>query len=220
MIARYKDLCIDATDAAPSAMFWSAVLGLGPVVDRDGVLCLHGPTPQHTVWINPVPERKTVKNRLHLDVHCRSIDELVALGATVVEDFERWTVLTDPDGGEFCGFARADPPPLRLYELVLDAVDPAPIAQWWATTLGGDLSAVADDEYEIGAVPGAPFQCFVIGRVPEPKTGKNRVHLDVEVDDVGLLVEHGATVLRRPDGDIGATVLADPDGNEFCAFTP
>ena len=55
---------------------------------------------------------------------------------------------------------------------------------------------------------------------PEPKTVKNRVHIDVDTDDLDALVAHGATVLRaKGDGGLRWTVLADPDGNEFCAFT-
>ena len=54
---------------------------------------------------------------------------------------------------------------------------------------------------------------------PEPKTVKNRIHWDVETDDVELLVERGATVLRAADDELSWTVLADPEGNEFCAFT-
>ena len=55
--------------------------------------------------------------------------------------------------------------------------------------------------------------------MPEPKTAKNRIHLDVTTDDVDALVAAGATVLRAQDDEIGWTVLADPHGNEFCAFT-
>ena len=54
--------------------------------------------------------------------------------------------------------------------------------------------------------------------MPEPKTGKNRVHLDVTTPDLAALVAAGATVLRPRDQEIRWTVLADPDGNEFCAF--
>jgi len=49
---------------------------------------------------------------------------------------------------------------------------------------------------------------------------KNRSHWDVAVDDVEVLIDRGATVLRRPDDEIRWTILADPDGNEFCAFEP
>jgi len=56
--------------------------------------------------------------------------------------------------------------------------------------------------------------------VPEPKTTKNRVHVDVTTDDLAALVAHGARVLRaKGDNELPWTVLADPDGNEFCAFT-
>ena len=54
--------------------------------------------------------------------------------------------------------------------------------------------------------------------MPEPKTVKNRVHLDVTTHDVVALVAAGAVVLREPDDEVRWHVLADPDGNEFCAF--
>ncbi|WP_459981910.1 VOC family protein [Nocardioides sp. AN3] len=57
------------------------------------------------------------------------------------------------------------------------------------------------------------------GRVPEPKTVKNRIHWDLDVADLELLTGDGATVLRAPDDEISWTVMADPEGNEFCAFT-
>jgi len=41
---------------------------------------------------------------MHLDVHVTSIDDLLALGATVVEEFPDWTVMADPEGNEFCVF--------------------------------------------------------------------------------------------------------------------
>jgi hypothetical protein len=59
------------------------------------------------IWVNPVPEAKSLKNRMHLDV-VGSTGELVALGATLVRpiggDIE-WDVLADPEGNEFCCFA-------------------------------------------------------------------------------------------------------------------
>ena len=60
----------------------------------------------------------------------------------------------------------------------------------------------------------------VSASVYEPKSAKNRVHIDVTTDDLDALVAHGATVLRpKGDAGLGWTVLADPQGNEFCAFT-
>jgi len=119
MAARFKDLCLDAGDHQALADWWCAALGYErrvervdaeepdwvrprewpvPIVDPAG----HGPL----LWIVPVPERKTVKNRMHIDVF-GSVDELVALGARVVlprGDDREWDVLADPEGNEFCVF--------------------------------------------------------------------------------------------------------------------
>jgi predicted enzyme related to lactoylglutathione lyase len=64
-----------------------------------------------------------------------------------------------------------------------------------------------------------PFEGISFVPVPEPKTAKNRIHIDVTTDDLDAVVSAGAAVLRRQDDEIGWTVLADPEGNEFCAFT-
>ena len=53
--------------------------------------------------------------------------------------------------------------------------------------------------------------------VPEPKTVKNRIHWDVEIDDVTRWPTRGATVLAAPEH---GPSMADPEGNEFCAFLP
>ena len=58
---------------------------------------------------------------------------------------------------------------------------------------------------------------FVPG--PEPKTVKNRIHLDVTGPGVQLLVEAGSMVLREPDGRHRMARAGRPGGNEFCAFT-
>lgn len=58
-------------------------------------------------------------------------------------------------------------------------------------------------------------------KVPEPKTAKNRIHLDfrapVMADEVARLVGLGASVIaERSLGDFSWMVLVDPEGNEFC----
>ena len=77
-------------------------------------------------------------------------------------------------------------------------------------------------------IPGAPYDCIVFGSVPEPKTAKNRLHLDLRVagegsadqrwsritDEVERLVSAGARPLEYVDGH--HVVMADPEGNEFC----
>jgi hypothetical protein len=219
-IARFKDLCIDADDRGGLGAFWAAALDRTWEPKEDGAK-LTGPTPQHTVWINQVPEVRSVKHRVHLDIYATDLADMEALGATVVEPLggtRTWTVMADPEGGEFCAFLRAEIPAERLHGLVVDSADPAAQARWWAEIYG---VAVTDNElwFTLEAVPGMPIRTMDFVRVPEPKTVKNRIHWDVTVPDVIPLVEAGATVLREPDEEIDWHVLADPEGNEFCAFT-
>ncbi len=219
-IATYKDLCVDVGDARVMGPFWAETLALELVPHDDGDAQLDGPTPRHRVWINTVPEPVTVKQRVHIDVHAGSVDEVLARGATPLDtESFRWDVLRDPEGGEVCVFTRDDVPDYRLYEIVVDSADPAAIAHWWHGVLGGQLGGNAEKGWAwLDEVPGLPFENVVFVRVPEPKTVKNRVHWDVDTADVQLLLDHGATVLRESDDQIGWTVMADPEGNEFCAF--
>ena len=66
---------------------------------------------------------------------------------------------------------------------------------------------------------GSPMMMFL--KVPEAKTAKNRVHLDLAVEErsaeVARLIELGAThVHDKDEWGITWTTLADPEGNEFC----
>ncbi len=221
-IATFKDLCIDAVDPVALGDFWAPTLGLGVTRLDDGDVRLDGPTPQHAVWVNKVPEPVTVKQRVHIDVHAAGSDEVLARGATAVDlESFRWDLLKDPEGGELCVFTREEVPSYKLYEVVVDSADPHAIGAWWAEVLGA--TAQRGDEEEVVTwfddAPGMPFE-MVFGVVPEPKTVKNRIHWDVDVDDVQRLLDHGATSLREADDVISWHVLADPEGNEFCAFTP
>ncbi|HEX8093440.1 VOC family protein [Jatrophihabitans sp.] len=219
--ARFLGMCIDAVDAEAAARFWSPTLGLD-LRRKGGEVWLTGPSDAHAVWINQVPEAKTVKNRVHLDVHAATLDELQARGARVIQPAtaeQAWTVLTDPDGQEFCAFVREEVPDYRLYEVIVDCAEPEPLARWWASVLGGELEDDGD-EWGVKGMPGVPFEYLVFGRVPEPKAVKNRVHWDIEIADPQLLVDAGASLLRPRGGDIRWHVLADPAGNEFCVFTP
>jgi hypothetical protein len=224
-LATYQDLCIDVTDARVEGEYWATMLGLRLVMHDDGDAHLDGETPRDRVWLNRVPEPRTVKNRLHLDVNAESVDRALQAGARVLWEGEHWTTLADPEGQEHCVFVRPEPIGKRRYELEWDCLEgPEPArrqADWWAAVLGA--TAVHDEAkgYSwIEDIPECPWDYFDFVGVPEPKQAKNRVHVDVATDDLDALVAHGATVLR-PKGDDGLrwSVLADPEGNEFCAFT-
>ena len=187
--------------------------------DGDGLLT--GPTPRHTIWVNRVPEAKTAKHRVHLDIYARDLADLEALGATIVEPqfgARTWTIMADPEGGEFCAFLRPEVPAERLHGLGIDSADPEVQDRWWAMVYGIDVTE-NDGWFTLEGVPGMPIATMDFAQVPEPKTVKNRIHWDVTVPAVAPLVEAGATLLREPGGDIDWHVLADPEGNEFCAFT-
>jgi hypothetical protein len=114
----------------------------------------------------------------------------------------------------------------RITELVLDAHDPDLLARFWCTVLGYVELDRIDGSIEIGPTEagfGGPQPTIVIDRTDEPKSGKLRLHIDVNATDrdqeaeLDRLLAAGA---RR--ADVGQTgneswhVLADPEGNEFC----
>jgi catechol 2,3-dioxygenase-like lactoylglutathione lyase family enzyme len=213
---------MDAADATVAGAFWSKVLGLSMERMDDGDTRLSGPTPAHNVWVDQVPEPKTVKHRVHLDVHGGSVDELVDLGAIVLDDSSfRWVVMADPEGGEFCLFLCDEVPSYRLDDIVVDSHDHAAMSTWWANALGGTVGAPESGDFSwVQSIPNAPFDGLVFVPVPEAKTCKNRVHIDVVAPDIGPLLDAGATLLRARDDEIDWNVLADPEGNEFCVFPP
>ena len=222
-LATYKDLCIDAADPHALSAFWGPLLGWESHPHDDGDSCLRVGD-EVKAWVNRVPEPKTVKNRLHLDVNAGSLQPALDAGATVHDEQPRWTVLLDPDGQEFCVFVRDEPVTQPFYELVWDVTGDEGaafrLAQWWAQTLGA--TAVRDDGWShVEGIAGLPCESIVFQPVPEEKTTKNRIHIDVTADEIGPLVAAGATSLReKGDDGIGWTVMVDPAGNEFCAFTP
>lgn len=219
-IASFLDLCLDASSTDRLAPFWAAVLGAGLELTEPGRparLTLSGATA--ALWVNEVPEPKSAKNRVHLDVHCLDVDDLVELGAVVERspsEHQSWWSMRSPDGDEFCAFVRTEVPSNRLYELVVDAADAAAQAAWWGGLLGAEARASNVVSY-LADVPGMPFDFLVFVPVPEPKIVKNRVHWDVRAD-IDEVLGRGATLLRAPTSDNAWHVGADPEGNEFCVF--
>jgi catechol 2,3-dioxygenase-like lactoylglutathione lyase family enzyme len=126
----------------------------------------------------------------------------------------------------------------RLTEIVVDCHDPAAQAAFWAAALGYHVVRSEDGQVEIAPwereppdlaeqvrqAPGAPALVFVT--VPEAKTVKNRLHLDVRPVDgsyeleVERLLGLGARRADIGQGEVPWEVLADPEGNEFCVLAP
>ncbi len=109
-----------------------------------------------------------------------------------------------------------------LTEVLLDCADAERVAAFWCEVLGWEVLDRGDGEVEIGE-PGGTFR-LVFLPVPEPKTIKNRVHLDVHANDgdqaaeVDRLIRLGATHVDVGQRDVDWIVLADPEGNEFCVL--
>ena len=132
MTSRFSELVIDCHDPKQLADFWCAVLGYKILEEYDGLIEI-GPDDYPvnpgeaeveqwktrlrtapsapTIVFAPVPEGKSVKNRLHIDVspidatHEEEVERVLALGARhadVGQGDVRWTVLADPEGNEFC----------------------------------------------------------------------------------------------------------------------
>lgn len=108
----------------------------------------------------------------------------------------------------------------RSFSVVIDCADPDALARFWAPALGyAGRSDVGP--YVVLVDTGADRPHLILQRVPEPKTGKNRVHIDLYAADVDAEVDRliglGAAKGQELTEDGFRWVqMADPDGNEFC----
>jgi Glyoxalase-like domain len=134
------------------------------------------------------------------------------------------------------------------FQVTIDSADPHPLADWWAETLGWQVEP-SDEQFirkmidqghateadttthrgvlvwRVGAAIVEPNlrRRVLFQLVPEPKTVKNRVHLDIRVgadnveSELARLTARGATFLHRGrQGPYSWVTVADPEGNEFC----
>jgi hypothetical protein len=128
MASRFTELSVDSHDSRALAEFWCEVLGYRIIDEDEGVVeigtaelvadeVVRGPVPP-TIVFAPVPEGKTIKNRLHIDVSpidrepAEEVERLLALGATradIGQGDVPWTVMADPEGNEFCVLRRLGP---------------------------------------------------------------------------------------------------------------
>jgi predicted enzyme related to lactoylglutathione lyase len=244
MLTRLVHLAVDANDPAALARFWAGALNWEiDMEDPDEVVVWPAgytspdPSAVPLVFV-PVPEKHTVKNRVHLDLATTSAQhqqELVArlreLGATpadIGQDDVAWDVLADPEGNEFCVLEPrpeyADTGPIAA--IVIDCHDPAALAAFWTAAAGWPVQQVEADFASLRAPSGTgPFLELLLD--PGAKTVKNRLHPDVApyldgdvADEVERLRELGATLADVGQGDVPWMVLADPEGNELCVLSP
>ncbi len=243
MPTRLVHVTIDAADPPRLGRFWAAALGWEVANEEPGETAVDppgfsypSPSALPLVFV-PVPEPKTGKNRVHLDLATGSaaqqaaeLDRLLALGATradIGQSGVPWHVLADPEGNEFC---LLDPQPLYpqvgvFGAVVIDCADPARMADFWElasgwTRLRGSATGVAlRSPDDVG-----PY--LVLLKAPDAKMVKNRVHVEVApypgedlAAAVRTLTGAGAALADIGQGEVSWTVLADPEGNEFCVLS-
>ncbi|MGB9378591.1 MAG: VOC family protein [Mycobacteriales bacterium] len=111
----------------------------------------------------------------------------------------------------------------RWYTIVVDCHDPAAVAAFWSAALDLPIVYSSPDEVVV-AKDEHTFPGLIFVPVPDAKTVKNRLHIDLNPDDQAAEVERliglGATRVDVGQGDVSWVVLADPEGNEFCVLTP
>ncbi|MFD9367379.1 VOC family protein [Streptomyces sp. NPDC060020] len=244
MATRLVQIAMNARDDSALGRFWAEALGWGIDSEAPGVTNLE---PVGFVYPDPiavcvdvirVPEPKTVKNRVHIDLATTSaahqtelVARLQARGATpadVGQGDVPWTVLADPEGNEFCVLeprsVYRDTGPMAA--IVVDCVDPRAMARFWGEAMDWTVHEVTDDRAVLRSAKGVgPYLEFL--RTPDTKTVKNRIHLDLrpypdddQAAEAARLQSLGATLADVGQGDVPWTVLADPEGNEFCVLSP
>jgi hypothetical protein len=129
MTVRWQCVCVDSVDPRALADFWEPVLGWRRTFDDDQEVVLEPPVDSPEAGVSPdllflrVPEAKSTKNRLHLDLRpddqAAEVARIEALGGRRVDvgqvGDESWVVLADPEGNEFC-VLRALTPDDAVYE--------------------------------------------------------------------------------------------------------
>ena len=106
MPTRFTHLAVDSADMSLLGRFWADLLDWPVAYEDHEEVYLEAPDRDASVLgivFVPVPEPKTVKNRIHWDVR-GDVEALEAHGATRLWEMPRWVTLADPEGNEFCVF--------------------------------------------------------------------------------------------------------------------
>jgi Glyoxalase-like domain len=181
-------LVVDAVEPGAVERFWAAALG--------------GPQLRALLSFRPQSGAKTVKNRVHLDVYVRDVEELLDLGARVLAEYlpTRMT-LADVEGNEFCAFldpALEEGPPARAFAVCTDGDRPEELAAWWAAQVGADVRNGPD---------GTPRWLY------GSAGWESLIWKFVRVDDEQAVPNRWQWTLY--DDAVDGGVRVDPQGNEF-----
>ncbi len=239
MPLRLTTLYIDARDPLRLARFWAGVLQWDVVIESPDDIGL-APTDgtRFHIFFQRDPEPDDVAQRIHLDLSSTSLEAQRAtvqraldLGARHIDIGQgpdaHHVVLADPEGNAFCVLEPGNK--FVDYGGLLGSITcdgSARIGHFWSEALGWPLVWDRDGETAIRAPDGTgPFITW--GPPLPPKTGTNRMHLDLapprdgdQHAEVNRLISLGASRVDIGQGDVNWEVMVDPDGNEFCILTP
>jgi predicted enzyme related to lactoylglutathione lyase len=244
MSTRAVHVVVDSADPPAQARFWAQALDWVVAADdpdeaETWPAGFSYPSPEAlSLVFVPVPERKSGKNRLHLDLASTSaqhqaelVDKVLGLGAThadIGQGDVPWVVLADPEGNEFCvleprdAYAGTGP----IAAVVTDIADPVAGAAFWALAAGWEPQVSKPQFASLRSPAGTgPFLEFM--RSSDPKRVKNRLHVDVAPPaggdtraEAARLIAAGARPIDVGQGEQTFIVLADPQDNEFCVLSP
>ena len=233
MTCRLVALCVDAQDPLRLAGFWAALLDWVTVdAAEDGIELLPSDDTGFRIRFPPTHEPKVGQNRMHFDLTSTSLDhqqqtvaKALGLGGRHIDVGQRpdeaHVVLADPEGNEFCVIEPGNSFLADCGFIGALACDGSQdVGYFWSETLGWPLVWDQDEETAIRSPHGGPKITW--GGPPlMPKTGNNRLHLDIapaldgdQLTEVDRLVALGATCVDSRAGEL--MVMADPDGQEFC----
>jgi hypothetical protein len=237
MPCRPVALSVDANDPLRLARFWAGVLSWEMAEGSlDGIALLPREATGFRIRFLPTQERKAGQNRIHVDLTSTSLEDQqqtvarsLRLGARHIDIGQRpdepHVVLADPEGNEFCVIEPGNDFLADCGIVGALACDGSQqVGYFWRDALGWPLVWDRDQETAIRSPHGGPKITW--GGPPlMPKSGKNRLHVDLappvhgdQHAEVERLVLLGATRIDIGQGEVSWVVMADPDGNEFCVL--
>jgi predicted enzyme related to lactoylglutathione lyase len=230
-----SSLGFDANDKRRLATFWARALGWELDDAQSWISVVPTDDTGFEFAFEDVPEPKTAKNPIHIDLVSESVehqqdlvDRFVGLGGQPIDigqgADEPHVVLVDPEGNEFCVVIRGEflADTGFLGSVVFEPAHPT-TGYFWGEALGWPVVYDEGGDVAIRAPNGrGPFITF--GPPGIAKQGKNRLHFDLTPDadqsaEVDRLIALGARRIDIGQGDVSWVVMADPDGNEFCVLS-
>jgi hypothetical protein len=242
MDTRLVNFVADAHDPSALAGFWSELLGwvivgspLGPTITLGAPVA---DACEFDLVLVPASERRSGKNRLHLDLAATTlahqvsiVDVALRLGAARADIGQTgvpWEVLADPEGNEFCVLEpRAEyADTAALAAVVIDTSDAYALSGFWAAATGWPVAHRSSRYAGLRSSPRGPWLEFVHDEAE--KRTRNRLHL--ELSATGAEPLRGVTSrfhalgaqqlpTSKPCPSGAEATLADPQGNEFCLLT-